>query len=208
MNEEKIDNLWKWFLNNEKVIRDCIENDSVSKKEYVVEHLDNLVLDLGVFAWEISPGINKPWSFTISPNGDKELIKKSKKIIESAPDLTDWEFHYSKPAKDWNREFTIFDSFMTKQTINASGWKYVAIQQKDGMIALLLEAKNMEHIDSETASTAADLVILNEIGEETKIYHICTIDIVHQLDDEHASRKADIKHLKKHIDEIKNNFGS
>jgi hypothetical protein len=204
MNKEKINNLWKWFFSNEQVIKDCIENDSASKKDYIIEHLDNLVLDLGVFTWEIGPGINRPWSFTISPNGDKELIKKSKKIIESAPDIADWEFHYSKPAKDWNREFTIFDNFLNKQTINASNWKYVAIKHEDGMIALLLEAKDIEHLDSDTASTAANLVVLSEIGEETKIQHICSIDIVPQLDDKYDSRKSDIKHLKKHIDKIKN----
>jgi hypothetical protein len=204
INNEKIENLWKWFLNNEDQIKDCLENKPGSAREYIIENLDNLVLDLGVFSWEIDAGIHKSWSFTISPNGDKNMMKKSKKIIESAPDLADWEFYYSKPAKDWNREFTIFDDYMTKHTINASRWKYVAIQREDGMIVLILEAKNIGHLDSDTLSTIADLVVVNEIGEETKIQHICSIDIVQQLDDKYNSRESDIKYLKKHINKIKN----
>jgi hypothetical protein len=91
---------------------------------------------------------------------------------------------------------------MTKQTINASDWKYVALQHEDGMIALILEAKNIGHLDSDTASTAANLVVLNEIGEETKIQNICSIDIVHQLEDKYDSSKYDIKNLKKYRDGI------
>ena len=203
MNDEKIKNLWKWFFSNEHQIRDCIETESASERVYIIETLDNLVLDLGVFTWEIGPGINKPWSFTISPNGDKNLMKMSKKIIDNAPDLVDWEFNYSKPPKDWDSKFTIFDGYMTKQTINASDWKYVALQHEDGMIALILEAKNIGHLDSDTASTAANLVVLNEIGEETKIQNICSINIVHQLEDKHNSRKYDITNLKKHIHELR-----
>jgi hypothetical protein len=203
MNDEKIKKLWKWFFSNEHQIRDCIVTESASERAYIIEHLDNLVLDLGVFTWEIGSGINKPWSFTISPNGDKDRMKMSKRIIDNAPDLVDWEFNYSKPAKDWDRKVIVFDGFMTRQTIDASDWKYVALQHEDGMVALILEAKNIGHLDSDTASTAANLVILNEIGEETKIQSICSVDTVHQLEDKYDSRKDDIKNLKKHMNEFR-----
>ena len=199
MNEEKIEKLWKWFFSNEQKIRDCIENKSASEQDYIIEQLNNLILDLGMFTWEIGPGINKPWFFTISPNGDKDLIKKSRKIIDSAPDHADWEFNYCKPAKDWDRNFILYDNFMNEQKIDASNWKYVALQNKDGMIKLILEAKNVGHLDSDTAKTAANLVVLNEIGEENKIYRISSVEIVDELDKKHDSRKADIKDLKKQI---------
>ena len=49
MNDDKIENLWKWFSSNERQIINCIEKESSSERDYIVEHLDNLILDLGVF---------------------------------------------------------------------------------------------------------------------------------------------------------------
>ena len=66
MNDEKIENLWKWFFSNEQKIRDCIENKSASEQDYIIEQLDNLILDLGMFTWEIGPGINKSWFFNLT----------------------------------------------------------------------------------------------------------------------------------------------
>lgn len=203
MNEEKIEKLWDWFSANEKRIRDCMENDSAIERDYVVENLDNLILDMGVFSWQIGQGIHKPWYLTISPNGDIELIKKSRKIIASAPDHSNWEFHYCKPAKDWDRQFSIYDDDMIKQTINASDWKYVALHHEDGLVELILEAKNIAHLDNDTARTAADLVVINEIGEEAKILSLSSIDIVDQLDQIYDSRKAEINKLRRHFIEIR-----
>lgn len=202
MNDDKIESLWAWFSKNEQRIRDYIGNESASERDYIVEHLDNLILDMGVFSWEIGHGLNKPWFLTISPNGDKDLMKKSKNIIAAAPDLIDWEYNFSKPAKDWDRRFNIYDDNMIEQKINASSWQFVAIQIEDGMIELILEAKNIGHLDNYTAKTAADLVVINEIGEETKILNIRSIDIVDQLEKAHDSRKTEIGTLKKHLKEM------
>ncbi len=203
MNDDKIEKLWKWFSSNERQIINCIEKESSSELDYIVEHLDNLILDLGVFYWEIGPSMKKSWYLTISPNGDKDLMKKSKKLIASAPDLVEWEFNFCKPAKDWDRKFMIYDDNNIEQKINALNWKYVALQNEDGMIEIILEAKNIGHLDSHTARTAADLVVLTEIGEEAKILNIRSIDIVDQLESAHDLRKAEIKYLRKHVDEFR-----
>jgi hypothetical protein len=201
-NDEKIKKLWKWFSGNNQKIIDCIESESAPDREYVIENLDNLVLDLGLFTWEVDAGIHKTWSFTISPNGDIELLKKSKKIIDSAPDLINWEFNYSKPAKEWDRKFSVFDEYMIKREVDASNWKYITLQQEDKMIALTLEAENIGTLDIYTASTAANLVVLNEIGEETKIRNIGSINIVAKLEPNYDSSKHDINNLKKHIEKL------
>ena len=201
MNDEKIEELWKWFISNEQKIIDCIKNDFAIDRDYIIENIDNLILDLGMFTWEIGAGIDKPWVFTISPNGDKDLLKKSRKIIYNAPELKDWEINYCKPAKDWNYKFNIFDNLMNEYKINASTWNYVALQKGDDIIELIIEAENIGDLDSETAKTAADLVVLNEIGEETKIQKISAINIVNQLESEYDSHKSEIKDLKKYLNE-------
>ncbi len=202
MNDDKIENLWAWFSKNEQRIRDYIGNESAIERDYIVEHLDNLILDLGVFRWEIGPGFNKEWFLTISPNGDKDLMEISKNIIAAAPDLAEWEYNFSRPAKDWDLKFNLYDENMTEQEVNASSWQFVALQNADGLIDLILQANNIGHLDSDTARTAADLVVVNEIGEETKILNILSINIVDQLEKSHDARKTEIGHLKKYLKEI------
>ena len=197
MNEIKTENLWRWFIANEQHIIDSVLNESVS--DYIIENIDNLILDFGIFTWEIGPGKIKPWFLTISPNGDSDLMKISQKVIEHAPNLDNWEFNYSKPAKDWDRKFIIYDSFMNEQNIDASNWKYVALQNMYGMIELILEATNIKHLDDDTATIAADLFVTNEIGEETKIRKILSVDIVDQLKHQYNLQKTGIQNLKNHL---------
>lgn len=199
LNDTKIENLWRWFVANEKQIIDSFQNESLAN--HIVENLDNLILDFGMFTWEIGPGKVKPWFLTISPNGDRDLIRVSQKIIEHAPNLDDWEFNYCKPAKDWDRRFIIYDSNMNEQNIDASNWKYVMLRNEDGMIDLILEAKNITHWDHDTARTAADIIVTSEIGEETKIQKILSVDIVDKLERQYNSRKTEIQYLKKHLNE-------
>lgn len=199
LNDTKIENLWRWFVANEKQIIDSFQNESLAN--HIVENLDNLILDFGMFTWEIGPGKVKPWFLTISPNGDRDLIRVSQKIIEHAPNLDDWEFNYCKPAKDWDRRFIIYDSNMNEQNIDASNWKYVMLRNEDGMIDLILEAMNITHLDHDTARTAADIIVTSEIGEETKIQKILSVDIVDKLERQYNSRKTEIQYLKKHLNE-------
>lgn len=199
LNDTKIENLWRWFVANENQIKDSFQNESLAN--YIVENLDNLILDLGMFTWEIGPDKVKPWFLTISPNGDRDLIRVSQKIIEHAPNLDDWEFNYCKPAKDWDRKFIIYDSNMNEQNIDASNWKYVMLRNEDGMIDLILEAKNITHLDHNTARTAADIIVTSEIGEEIKIQKILSVDIVDKLERQYNSRKTEIQYLKKHLNE-------
>ncbi len=199
LNDTKIESLWRWFVANENQIIDSFQKESLTN--YIVENLDNLILDFGMFTWEIGPGKVKPWFLTISPNGDRDLIRVSQKIIEHAPNLDDWEFNYCKPAKDWDRRFIIYDSNMNEQNIDASNWKYVMLRNEDGMIDLILEAMNITHLDHDTARTAADIIVTSEIGEETKIQKILSVDIVDKLERQYNSRKTEIQYLKKHLNE-------
>jgi len=199
LSDIKIENLWSWFVANESQIIDSFQNPSLAN--YIVENLDDLILDFGMFTWEIGPGRVKPWFLTISPNGDRELIRVSQKIIEHAPNLSNWEFNYSKPAKDWNRKFIIYDSNMNEQNIDASNWTYVVLRNEDGMINLILEATNIAHLDHDTASTAANILVTSEIGEETKIQKIASVAIMDKLQRQYNSRKTEIQYLKKHLNE-------
>ena len=198
--EDKIEKFWCWFEMNEHRITLAIDNESAA--DSLVEDLDNLILDLGAFSWEAGPGKNKTWFLTISPNENKVLLEVSKRIIAAAPNLEDWEFNYFKHAKNWNRKFVIYDDLMNEQKIDASNWKFAALNYVDDMIEIIIEADNIQHLDRETAQTAAELVVMNEIGEEIKINKIKAVAIVNELDEPSSSNKSDIQYLKAHLLDI------
>lgn len=203
MSTEKIDSLWQWFLANEQKIKDAIDEGSDFDREDIVDNLNNLILAMGMLSWEIGPGQETAWSLTISPNADRERMLITQKIIEAAPYLSGWEFHHSKPAKTWDRTFQLSDDFMTEHEVDASPWSFVVSMEADGLINILLEAPNIETLDSFTAQTAAEIVVINEIGEEAKILHVGEIVVVREMASEMKEAKADIAYLKRWVDELK-----
>lgn len=194
---DKIEAFWSWFTLNEPTIINAVEEESAS--DFIVENLDNLILALGAFSWEIGPGNKKTWCLTISPNENKDLLKISRSIMEIAPNLDKWEFNYFKPAKDWDRKFVVYDDLMNEHAVDAASWNYVALKYPDQMIELIIEADNISHLDQETALTAVSLVVMSELGEEVKISKIAALDVVSNLDDHHSSNRTSIEYLKNHI---------
>jgi len=136
--KNKIDHFWQWFVKHEQQFRKI--SDPVATREL----LDNQVLQFGIFSWEIGVGKNKPHSFTISPNGDPKMLRRSEAIIGEAPDLPDWEFFAAKPPENWDFIFKMFDSTMLPRTINAAEWKYVLRMVEDQKLEVLLYAENIE----------------------------------------------------------------
>ena len=194
--EDPIEALWRWFYQNNTRITTCISgNSSAEEQEYIVETLNNLTVQLGEFAWDISKGVIKPWAFTLSPNGNELLLEQSKLIIEEAPQLAEWEFNYCKPALAWDFLFHIFDSELQKKTVNASNWHFTFSLDDDQRWELFLEADNIPFLDDATAQEAAEEVVLNSIGEEAMILDVSSIKITNKFKED--SPKHPIQSLKK-----------
>ena len=198
LNKDKIELLWDWFTKNESRIVNSIEFEIEAEQKYVVDQLDNLILDMGLFSWKIEPGHSKTWALTISPNGDKDLLVSSKKIVEMAPVVDSWEFNYFKQAKEWNRNFMIYDENMIERNIDATNWNFVTKKQSNGQVKLIMETHNINHLDQDTEMRAAEVAILNEIGEERKIKSIASVEVVDHLEKEDQPLKRNLKLLKEH----------
>lgn len=197
--EEKIQAFWKWFIKNESLIKSCIENESSTEQAHIVEQMNNFILDIGMLTWDLGLDDSNAWFMTLSPNGDKELLEISQRIIENAPTQLEWAFNSSKPAKVWERTFTVYNNNMDEVHIDASSWHYVAQEETDQKIKLIFEAKNIQHLDEETAETAANLFLVQEIGEKTKIVRVSSITIVHELESGYQELKSSINELKNHF---------
>lgn len=200
-NENKILAFWQWFVKSESIFNECIENEASENREYVVEQLNEQILGLGVFSWDIGLDDNDNWFLLISPNGNPDQFEVSQDIMELAPEHLDWLFYASKPAQDWNREFTVFDNYMNEEVIDASGWHCVILEDEDENLELILEAKNVAHLDLDIAEFAAEEFVIKEIGESARIQLISSIQIVTELDPDYASEKVSVLELREMLEE-------
>ncbi|MEJ6583441.1 MAG: hypothetical protein QNL61_06180 [Crocinitomicaceae bacterium] len=202
LNDDTILGFWQWFVKNERTIKECIENDNSVHREFVVEQLNERILSFGMLTWDIGLNEDDNWFLTLSPNGNKDILKISQSIMAEAPDHMDWIFHASKPAKNWNRQFSVYDDYLDEQLVDASNWHYLIFEDGDGKLALVLEAGNVMHLDQELAETAAEKFVIHEIGELHRIQFIGSVEIVAELESEHAAEKTPVTDLKEHLLEL------
>jgi len=185
--KNRINDFWNWFEEHEKKFR--IITDAHAAREM----LDNQILPFGMFAWEIGKGQNKPHTFTISPNGDAKMFRRSQAIVGEAPELKHWEFFAAKPALDWDYILEMYDSFFVKQRIDTSDWEYLFRMTPDFKIRILLYAENIEFLkDEEDKKSAADFVVNSIIGEADKIDYVDSIEFISFV---HETQEDDIKSI-------------
>ena len=202
LSDDKILEFWQWFVQNENIIKECIENEASLQRKYVVEQLNEHILGLGMLTWDIGLNDEDNWFLMLSPNGKLEMLKVSQNIIDEAPRHMSWLFYASKPAKDWNRKFSVYDDYMDERFIDASPWNYIVFEEEDGTLELIIEAKNLSQLDDEVIETAAEQFVIQEVGEASRILMISTISIMHTLEVEYQSSKAPVAELKEHLEEI------
>ncbi len=176
-----ISTFWLWFEDNLAHVRNVLTDPGHPSRDYVVDSLNNHLLAIGTFTWDIEAGSSRRWSLTISPNGDPELLELSREIVAMAPDLAEWEFYYAKQPSRPNLLLTVWNEEMNQQTVDANPWVYVLLPASDGTYDLLIEAPNATHVDDETLRTTADHLVTALMGEEAKITGIRSIDLTDRL---------------------------
>jgi len=197
--EDKIEAFWQWFVQNNERIKNCIEDASAPDKEYIIESLNNHILNLGTLTWDVGLDGNDEWFFMLSPNGVEELLPISERIIKEAPLFLDWKYYATKPALDWDRNFSLYDQEMDVVEIDASNWHYILYYNDNNKLEIILEASNLQHVDEDTIETAATVFLNNEIGEKTLIELVDGYSIVAQLELEDAKEKISVNELKEHV---------
>jgi len=200
--QPKIDAFWQWFVRTEEQILTFFAADIDDDRATLIESINNQVLDFGLFAWEISPGEQKPFRFTISPNSNVERLALSKLIISKAPPLRNWEYFYAKPAKDWDFVLSVYDDWMMERSIEAFQWHYVLLEYPNDTLELLIQAQNIHFMDEESQRAAVDQVLINIVGEENNITFFTNVRVVDQIPEEYVETSAPMRELKEHFDEI------
>ncbi len=164
--------------------------------EAAKEAMDNHILDFGLFSWEIGEGTARPHYFTISPNGDPKRLELSRRIMDAAPNLRDWEFYYCKPPKNWDFKFEMYDRYLIKQQFDASAWEFALVEQPENQIEIIIKTDNLEPLDVDDELDAGDFAITQILGEELIIEYLEAFEMVTEFGPEHPAERYKMPHLK------------
>lgn len=189
-------NFWDWFQANEYLFREIID------AEGAVKAMNEQVLQFGLFSWEIGEGNAKPHSLTLSPNGDKQRLLLSQKIVAAAPDMPDWEFNYCKPPREWDFKFEAYDQYMVRQQFDASEWEYVLQKNEENEMEVFILADNLSLLDDDDEMNAVDMVLTNVLGEENVIHHLDAFEVVDEFNEEFDNMVEKLPLLRHHFENL------
>ena len=186
MFESQIKDFWEWFDYKSKQIgTDIYDLDFLNEIDRIISNWE--------LGWEVGPGISKPNSLTISPNGNIVLIEKVNEVVNKAPTLDEWEiFPFKQPKENWYS--ALVDNNLE---VNAQSWTYQLLTYPDEKIEILVIADNIHHLPRETKDLIVDLVITNLLGEKIKMFCLDYLTVVDKFDT--STGITQIKYLSAHL---------
>lgn len=195
MRDEDIDAFFKWFTANAEALM------RASKNPALVEKLNERVDVLNpAFAWEIGPGENSEWSFSLSPDGDESHSAAVQYAISRAPHVSGWEFHAFRQPRD-ARPVVDLDTSDGAVEIDASNAEYALLKAKDGTFDILMKLPVAKQLRSQEKGALAVLLLDGLIGEEVRMSLIKNVEFVDEFEPKYAGRITKIKHLRNHLDQ-------
>lgn len=187
--KENILEFWSWFSHNEAfLVSNRINNELVNK-------LNEMILSIEDFDWEIREGVKKENMLIISPRGDKKLLEYSKQVIDLSPSLQKWEFQHYKPAKIWDYHFSIIEK-EARIMIDASDWEYVLLKFPDGTYDIIVKALTLKAVPKEYHYSALNIALDSILGEKMRIELIGDTEMVEKFPVEYKKSATSIKFLK------------
>ena len=169
--KKKINLFWEWFASIANLLAPNFENETL------LEEIDYKVSSLGNFSWEIGPGKVKDNSFTLSPNGNVELLKEAKYILSLSPIIDNWELHFAKQRKEWDFIFHLKQNNIEKP-FDAKKWKYVLFEFDDKTFDIIIESPDLMVLNEDDRYYAVQIALDGALGEEDRINKIKNIEIV------------------------------
>jgi hypothetical protein len=167
----KIQSFWKWFAEHSSGLA------GAAVPQPLVSQLEKRLFAIHRLDWEIGPGRTSPSFFALSPRGERELLRVTRSIVAQAPALTGWEFYPAKPPRAWNLVFSVSVGGRWVE-IDGKQWEFIAFKFNDGTYDLVLKPDDRMGLSEEDLYWAAIIVADGELGEETRMDLVPTIEVV------------------------------
>jgi hypothetical protein len=184
---------WSWFRSIADELADDFENQDL------LDALDGRISELGDLAWELGPGSVAENVLAISPDGERELLPLTQRIVSLAPEIPHWELLPARPPRSPSLELSITDSAGRELQIDAHAWRYVLFRFRDGMCDLVLEQNDLKHVSEGDRYTVATLVLDGLLGEQMRLLRIQDVEPVVTLPREQAKKASPITDLAAHL---------
>lgn len=197
VSDKKITEFWNWFANNEsELTSDVLSNQRI-------EELNNKILDMGDFNWEVREGSQKRNMLIISPGGDLDLLPYTEKIIKLAPELPFWEFYHYKPRKEWDYKLALHtDNQGVKKMLSVEDWQYVLYKFSDKTFDIIFKADNLRGMSEDEKYIISDIVLESILGEEKSLKYIKQIEFVEQFGTKEIGKESSLKNLGNHFEQL------
>jgi len=195
INYSKVVEFWKWF---KSIANELISNPNNSD---LLNKLDEFVLSIGPFDWEIGP-MDKSLKFlAISPNLNEDFLSITRQIISLAPECEGWIFLPAKPAKGLQEVFKMYNESGKLITVDTSQWQYVLYKFDDGTFDMDIKGCEIEG-NLDYSYLAVDIGLTNLLGEEKYMKLIKNIKIVKKFQDTDKNKATPFKYLDKHLGNV------
>lgn len=174
-------NFWKWFEEHVELIEEVLQSTGHPKTEFIIQQLNQYILVMGNFKWDIKHPNENSFHFILSPNNNRELLNRSQRIIEEAPQLSKWSFFSAQPPTG-ELTVSLYDNEMDVQLVDAQNWNAILLPSSNNRFELIIEADTSWELDEDIQLIAVDLLLNQLIGEELKIKAFNGLEIVKRYD--------------------------
>lgn len=153
--------------------------------------------------WEIGPGLDKDWGLAISPNGVRNRLGLTQRIVASAPPMFQWEFYPAKPPKRWHGFFQMRNSRGQVVGINTRRWQYALTSYDDGsFVDITIVAPDTDRIDIDGRKAAAYIALDSDLGEQRVLESIGAVDVELAATPSLLGRLTKFEKLAQHLGEL------
>ena len=194
--KSETESFWAWFEGIASSLSESFE------REKLLAELDARASRLGDVTWEIGPGSDGSDVFVVSPDGNKDLLERTRSIVESAPKIPGWELCFSRPPRDWDLRFSIEGSSGEAISVDAREWCYVLYKFPDETFDIVVEQSNLETADEDARDRAATILLDGQIGEAMRIELIRGIEAVVVLNDSDRQKASPVRTLTDHLSSL------
>jgi len=194
--DQEIQSFWEWFETIAADLGRDLENQAI------LEELDRRVSELGDVSWEVGPGRKEENALVITPDGSKEQLATTQRIVARAPMIPCWEFHWARPARTWSLQFSIDSDQGGRTQVDARSWRYVLFRFPDQTFDVVLEQSNLKEASESDRYTAAVVLLDGILGELKRLELIGGIEAVAALPEDQATKASPIESLSMHLESL------
>lgn len=171
---------WSWFSkSHQEIISAVADRDS----QWLADHLAPRLRAIqkgknqARLNWEVGKGKLRRWSFCVSPTV-KENIKLAQRIVDCAPEQSEWEYHVGRQAKpNWDFCFTLPDEFGKELSVDAANWHYFIKRTEFGAYILFI-ADCLQNASEQLKTKIAYLILDLAVGEMIVLQHVASAFII------------------------------